>query len=1038
LLAGGFLFAQGDPFPEAVDGELYYAPRIDLLQPQLTIELDGELDEEAWGRAWFEEMNGTLETAPDAPEDTGFRWAAVADAEYLYVAVEVTDDLKQAGADLHAICDVWQDDSFEVYIDANNDGPDCAAAGTNCYKADDAQYTVGRGNADTASGDPDLLQMGGLAGKGACDFTQPNPELCRGVIVENEAGDGWRAEIAIALTVDGNESDGTPTWSITPGHGCRIGWTFQLNDDDDGAGRDTKGIWTQSELAAESAWRDPGVFGKLVFIDPTRALPQDPVSNLACARNADGTVGLTWENPEGADPAAPILVLVDDAEAATVPGGSTGATLPEAKVPQDDKDHIIKVDNGTCTPTSCRILQNPFEDCGGIKKWNILGWYSNAAGGAPAEDIIRADYMTDGVTTELDFVWFPGAGIVTDFGITAASTTIGGGSQGRNWGGVPTVFEWETADGIVRLNDVVFGGDPNYAMAYAQCYVVNKTATDIEAYLGVSSDDSVGVIWNGEYYWIHSIGRGGSSPCNPTDVTTFEVDGVTPKAPLVIAPGENNLIVKVFEGEGGFEFSLRFQDELGQPIAEGLSVRLAPTGACAAPPFFAERSMNTGRAILLEGRTAPAYEEGATYDVAVNLSGVRAAGGACSAPASVKIVETAPQGWEASAVSGGGSLAGQTITWNLSPPFPASLTYKVKAAVPLQEARFSGLLSETGGPGAFSVSGAGPLYGLSDFSDQGFIKTWLLLGPYSTSTDAGWGAAPALDNMRLDFLTDGADITEANVRPKPGDTVQTEFGGAAASTGLASPATANGINPGDVPTWAEWHDRDDTIDFNNYYGGNVDAIMMHAVTYVSLNEDKVLDIGLASDDSVQVLLDGVEIHILSLGRGYGAANTVLDTISSATVAELNPLTGGIHEILVKVFEGDGSNGFRLRFQEPGSPEPVTEGITVCLDPDDCGTGPLRPKFLRADPNNDGAANITDGIYILNYLFLGGPGPTCMESADPNDDGTINITDGIYVLNYLFLGGPAPAAPGPAGKGLPCGVDREGSPKDLGCAVYTKC
>jgi hypothetical protein len=103
-------------------------------------------------------------------------------------------------------------------------------------------------------------------------------------------------------------------------------------------------------------------------------------------------------------------------------------------------------------------------------------------------------------------------------------------------------------------------------------------------------------------------------------------------------------------------------------------------------------------------------------------------------------------------------------------------------------------------------------------------------------------------------------------------------------------------------------------------------------------------------------------------------------------------------------------------------------------------GPEPKKFYRADPNNDGSANITDGIYILNYLFLGGPAPTCRESADPNNDKVVNITDGIYVLNYLFLGGPAPLPPGPPGKGQPCGPDTDapGTPGDLGCEVYTKC
>jgi hypothetical protein len=81
-------------------------------------------------------------------------------------------------------------------------------------------------------------------------------------------------------------------------------------------------------------------------------------------------------------------------------------------------------------------------------------------------------------------------------------------------------------------------------------------------------------------------------------------------------------------------------------------------------------------------------------------------------------------------------------------------------------------------------------------------------------------------------------------------------------------------------------------------------------------------------------------------------------------------------------------------------------------------------------------NITDGIYVLNFLFLGGAGPTCREAADANDDGTINITDGIYLLNFLFLGGPEPRSPGPPRQA--CGLDPPGSPANLGCDSYTRC
>jgi hypothetical protein len=89
----------------------------------------------------------------------------------------------------------------------------------------------------------------------------------------------------------------------------------------------------------------------------------------------------------------------------------------------------------------------------------------------------------------------------------------------------------------------------------------------------------------------------------------------------------------------------------------------------------------------------------------------------------------------------------------------------------------------------------------------------------------------------------------------------------------------------------------------------------------------------------------------------------------------------------------------------------------------------RPEFVRADANADGLINITDGIYVLNYLFLGGPTPTCLEAANSNGDALLNITDGIYVLNFLFLGGPEPPAPYPACGSLAVDVD---------CAAFTPC
>jgi len=94
-----------------------------------------------------------------------------------------------------------------------------------------------------------------------------------------------------------------------------------------------------------------------------------------------------------------------------------------------------------------------------------------------------------------------------------------------------------------------------------------------------------------------------------------------------------------------------------------------------------------------------------------------------------------------------------------------------------------------------------------------------------------------------------------------------------------------------------------------------------------------------------------------------------------------------------------------------------------------------PVFHRGDADDSGTTEVTDGVAILNFLFLGGSAPTCMDAADADDDGVLRLNDAIYVLNFLFLGGETPPDPGPVSE--PCGPDP--GPEDaLGCDSYTNC
>ncbi len=69
-------------------------------------------------------------------------------------------------------------------------------------------------------------------------------------------------------------------------------------------------------------------------------------------------------------------------------------------------------------------------------------------------------------------------------------------------------------------------------------------------------------------------------------------------------------------------------------------------------------------------------------------------------------------------------------------------------------------------------------------------------------------------------------------------------------------------------------------------------------------------------------------------------------------------------------------------------------------------------FLRCDVNEDLKVSVSDAIWILNELFLGGAETRCRPAADCDGDGERSISDAVYALNHLFLGGAEPPRPYP--------------------------
>ncbi len=63
------------------------------------------------------------------------------------------------------------------------------------------------------------------------------------------------------------------------------------------------------------------------------------------------------------------------------------------------------------------------------------------------------------------------------------------------------------------------------------------------------------------------------------------------------------------------------------------------------------------------------------------------------------------------------------------------------------------------------------------------------------------------------------------------------------------------------------------------------------------------------------------------------------------------------------------------------------------------------NIFCGDATGDGAANVGDAVYLLNYLFRAGDPPEPLCKGNVNCDEVVDLADAIYILNRLFKHGP---------------------------------
>lgn len=71
---------------------------------------------------------------------------------------------------------------------------------------------------------------------------------------------------------------------------------------------------------------------------------------------------------------------------------------------------------------------------------------------------------------------------------------------------------------------------------------------------------------------------------------------------------------------------------------------------------------------------------------------------------------------------------------------------------------------------------------------------------------------------------------------------------------------------------------------------------------------------------------------------------------------------------------------------------------------------VAPIGVDGDVDGNGTITISDVVYLISYIFSGGPAPDPMSAGDVDCSSNITISDVVMLINYIFAGGPQPNCP----------------------------
>jgi hypothetical protein len=330
--------------------------------------------------------------------------------------------------------------------------------------------------------------------------------------------------------------------------------------------------------------------------------------------------------------------------------------------------------------------------------------------------------------------------------------------------------------------------------------------------------------------------------------------------------------------------------------------------------------------------------------------------------------------------------------------------------------------------------GANRLYrndGGGSFSQAGSV----VLYDGGNGTGVAWG----------DYDNDGdLDIYLTNFNVANPNKLFRNDGGGTFVDATTYPLSDNGQSTG--PYWADY-DNDGDIDlfmscygsptklFRNDGGGTfADAtptcissllLQTEGTSWGDYDNDGDLDLYLANGGTGQAnnlfrnqIGSGNHwLHINLIGSASNkAAIGARVRVVSGTLKQIREISGGAGSGSQCSLTAEFGLGSRTSIDSVVVSWPSDSGSVLVSVPVDTVIEIIEPGgYICGDANGSGgdpSVDIDDVVYLINYIFAGGPAPEPVEAGDADCSGgdvPVDIDDVVYLINYIFAGGPEPCA-----------------------------